>query len=168
MSLHIQGQEQKSGSFGLEIDALPYATGGYFGAVWVGKNHIRARMLAAHVHKPDWATKKGFHHHQIQAYAVVLDYFPSVQWRRWWIGAGPVLWKSKIQSEGNTVAVPFSNFLLNGSLGYNLSLGRHFYVSPWAGMSLKVAGDKNVAVQNKIYNLPLLNPEMSIKVGIHF
>jgi hypothetical protein len=155
-------------SFGVELDVLPYATGGYFGALWLGKNHLRFRALTAKVFKPDWSTKEGFKNHEIQAYALVIDYFPALNWRKWWIGAGPVIWKSKIQADGSSVNTSFSNFLLNGSIGYHLGLGRHFYLSPWAGLSLKIAGDKDVSVQNKIYNLPLLNPEMSLKFGFHF
>ena len=161
-------QADTRSSFGVEIDALPYVTGGYFGALWLGKNHLRTRALTTKVFKPDWSTKEGFKNHEIQAYALVIDYFPALNWRKWWIGAGPVIWKSKIQADGSSVNTSFSNFLLNGSIGYHLGLGRHFYLSPWAGISLKIAGDKDVSVQNKIYNLPLLNPEMSLKLGFHF
>lgn len=31
---------QKTVSAGVELDVLPYLTGGYFGAVWVGKGHV--------------------------------------------------------------------------------------------------------------------------------
>lgn len=161
-------QEKKGVTFGVELDALPYVTGGSFGAFWLGKNQWRVRALGANVHKPDWATKKGFNHHDIAAFAVVVDLFQTQNWRKWWIGAGPVFWNSKIRADGSTTISSFSNFLLNGSIGYNLSLGQNIYLSPWAGMSLKIAGDKDIVVQNKIYNLPILNPEMSLKLGFHF
>ena len=162
------GQFNKPVSFGSEIDALPYATGGYFGALFLGKNHWRVRALSANVHKPDWTTKKGFNHHEILAFALVVDLFQAQNWRKWWIGAGPVLWNSKIRAEGSNTIASFSNLLLNGSIGYNFGLVRNIYLSPWAGLSLKVAGDKDIVVQNKIYNLPFLNPEMSLKLGFHF
>lgn len=153
---------------GIELDVLPYATGGYFGAVCAGNDRWRMRILTANVNKPDWSTKKGFNSHNIHAYAMVVDYFPGSGWRKWWIGAGPVLWKSKIKADGSDNNSVFSNFLLNGSLGYNLGLGKHFYLSPWMGLSLNVAGDKDIMVGNKVYNLPLLNPEASLKIGAHF
>ena len=48
---------------GIEIDALPYVTGGYFGAAWVSKDHWRARLLTADVNMPGFITKKGFRNH---------------------------------------------------------------------------------------------------------
>lgn len=52
---------------GLELDILPYLTGGYFGAGWVGKGHVRARALIAQVNMPDFITPKGFTNHQIRS-----------------------------------------------------------------------------------------------------
>lgn len=155
-------------NFGLELDVLPYATGGYFGAGWVGKDKWRGRALFADVNKPDFVTKEGFTNHHIKACAVLLDRFLKNDWKGWWIGAGPVYWKSNIQSEGSNATKNFDNFLLNGSLGYNFTLYKNIYISPWAGLSLKVGGNDEFVLDNKAYNLPLLNPEASIKFGIFF
>jgi hypothetical protein len=155
-------------NFGLELDVLPYATGGYFGAGWIGKNKWRARILLADVNKPDFTTKEGFTNHHIKAYAVVLDRFLKDHWKGWWIGGGPVYWKSDIQSDSNNVTKNFNNFLLNGSLGYNFTIYKNFYVSPWAGLSLKVGGNDAFVLDNKEYKLPLFNPEASVKFGIVF
>lgn len=155
-------------NFGLELDVLPYATGGYFGAVWVGKGKWRTRALLADVNKPDFTTKEGFTNHHIKAYAVVLDRFLKDNWKGWWIGGGPVYWKSDIQSDSSNAAKNFENFLLNGSLGYNFTIYKNIYISPWAGLSLKVSGNDEFTLDNKEYNLPLLNPEASVKFGFHF
>lgn len=155
-------------NFGLELDVLPYATGGYFGAGWVGKDKWRGRALFGDVNKPDFVTKEGFTNHHIKAYAVLLDRFLKNDWKGWWIGAGPVYWKSNIQSEDSNATKNFDNFLLNGSLGYNFTLYKNIYISPWAGLSLKVGGNDEFVLDNKAYNLPLLNPEASIKFGISF
>jgi hypothetical protein len=162
------GQRADKWNAGAELDVLPYVTGGYFAAIWTGKDKYRTRILTASVHKPDWSTKKGFKNHHITAYALVFDIFLKPEWEGWWVGGGPVLWKSSIQGEANSDMVKFSNTLINGSLGYHFVLRRHIYISPWAGLSLKVAGDSNIDVNSKIYNLPLLNPEMSLKAGIFF
>lgn len=153
---------------GLEIDALPYLTGGYFVAAWVGKGHWRARILHASVYKPDWTTTKGFTHHHIKASAALIDFFPKQKWRSWWIGAGAVHWRSDIQSKASLQKAYFENILLNGSLGYNLSLGKNIYLSPWAGLSIKVTGDKDVPVDQVLYTLPVFNPEASVKLGFNF
>lgn len=172
MQLHAQSENgtdtNNKWNIGIELDILPYATGGYFGAGWVGKDKWRGRALFADVNKPDFVTKDGFSDHHIKAYAVILDRFLKDNWKGWWIGAGPVYWKSDIQSDSSNAAKKFENFLLNGSLGYNFTIYKNFYVSPWAGLSLKVGGSDNFVLDNKEYNLPLLNPEASVKFGFYF
>lgn len=164
----FKAQSNPVWNVGAELDVLPYLTGGYFGCIWAGKGKWRGRVLTAFVKKPDWSTSKGFRDHEISAYALVADRFLKDDWHGWWIGGGPVLWKSNIKSSTGETNTDFSNILINGSLGYNFTLSRHFYISPWAALSLKIAGDKDVAVNNQIYNLPLLNPEMSLKLGYYF
>lgn len=172
MQLHAQStngtETNNKWNFGVELDVLPYATGGYFGAVWAGKNKWRGRALLADVNKPDFTTKDGFTNHHIKAYAVILDRFLKDNWKGWWIGGGPVYWKSDIQSDSSNATKNFENFLLNGSLGYNFTIYKNIYISPWAGLSLKVSGDDQFVLDNKEYNLPLLNPEASIKFGVYF
>jgi len=163
-----QKAEHSAWSLGIELDALPYLTGGYFVAGWVGKDQLRLRALTANVNKPDWSTAEGFTKHHVQAYALVADYFLKSDWRGWWIGAGPVYWKSSIQSDLQLETARFENLLLNGSLGYNWKLMNHLYLSPWAGLSIRVAGDTDVPVDNKRFTLPLFNPEASLKVGLYF
>lgn len=153
---------------GVELDVLPYITGGYFGAAWMGKNHWRIRALTATVNKPDWSTKKGFVNHHIEAYAVVGDYFFKPDWKGFWLGGGLVHWKSTIQSSAKVQTATLNNWLLNGSMGYHFSLSKKIYLSPWGGLSFRVAGDKNVAVDDKRFTLPLVNPEASLKLGYVF
>jgi hypothetical protein len=170
LSLYTQAQVNKPKKLqaGIELDVLPYATGGYFGAGWLGKEVWRVRALTAFVKKPDWSTKKEFSNHQIHAYALVVDRFLKKDWKGWWAGAGVVYWKSTIQTDEKIQTAQFNNLLLNGSIGYNITLCKHVYLSPWASLNLKLAGDKNVLVDNKIYTLPTINPEASLKLGYTF
>ncbi len=153
---------------GAELDVLPYALGGYFAAGWVGKKQTRIRLLTADVRKPDIVTRSGFTQHRIQAYALVADYFFKPDWKGFWIGGGAVLWNSSIREKNTNVQADFSNYLLNGSAGYHYRFGKRWYLSPWAGISLRVGGDKNVLVGSSRYTLPLFNPEASLKLGIVF
>ncbi|HEX4958221.1 MAG TPA: hypothetical protein VFV46_08600 [Lacibacter sp.] len=153
---------------GIEVDVLPYATGGWMVAAWAGKDKWRLRALTATVKKPDITTKKGFSHHRIQAYALVADRFLQTEWKGWWLGGGLVLWNSTIQTDARLQTALFTNYLINGSAGYNLPLTKNLYLSPWAGMSVRAGGDQKVPVDNKHYTLPLLNPEASLKLGLWF
>lgn len=163
-------QEHPSGklSFGLEQDFLPYATGGYYAGAWVGKDHFRVRALTARVHKPDLIVKKGFTHNNVTAYALVADYFLKQDFNGWWVSTGLVRWNSSIQSDARLSTVHYKNNLLNGSIGYNIPLSKNFYLAPWAGMHLRIGGDKHFLVDGKDFSAPLLNPEASLKVGWRF
>lgn len=164
LCLHLQAQTK----VGVELDVLPYATGGYFGGAWIGKDVWRVRALTAFVKKPDWSTTKDFSNHQVHAYALMIDRFLKKDWKGWWIGAGVVRWNSSIQTDARLQTTKFSNWLANGSLGYNFTLCQHFYVSPWGSLSLRLGGDKHVLVDSKEYTLPVINPEASLKFGYYF
>ena len=166
--IHAQDSSSKKINIGVEQDLLPYATGGYFACVWAGRNHVRVRALTARVHKPDFIIQDGFTNNDVTAYAFTTDYFLKENWKGLWLAAGLVFWKSSIQAEGKPETVYFKNLLLNGSIGYNISLYKHFYVSPWCGLNILVAGDKNVNVGGQNFAPPLLNPEASVKFGIYF
>lgn len=159
---------QATFTVGVEQDVLPWLTGGYFANVWAGKGHVRARALVAHVRKPDFILPDGFANNTVTAYALVGDYFLKENWVGPWIGAGLVKWESTIQDSGRTEGVSYSNWLLNGSLGYNWKFFGHFYAGPWAGLHLRMGGDTQVKVAGKTFHPPLLNPEASLKVGWHF
>lgn len=155
-------------TFGLEQDVLPYVTGGYFFAAWAGQGHIRGRTVMAYVKKPDWIIPDGFTNNEVRAYALLGDYFLKDGWSGWWIGGGLVYWDSKIQSDLKLSTVSYQNLLVNGSVGYSWKLGKHFYVSPWAGMHLRVGGATDVLVDGKNFEPPLFNPEASVKFGYWF
>lgn len=168
MALATSGQSNSGVSVGLEQDILPYITGGYYANVWAGKNHLRARALVARARKPDFIIPDAFTNNKITAYALVGDYFPRLEWKGPWISGGLVRWNSSIQTVDQMFKVSFSNWLVNGSVGYNWKLAPHFYLSAWMGCHLLIAGPTTINVGPERYNAPHLNPEASIKVGWYF
>lgn len=166
----LQAQEKQplKWNAGMELDLLPYATGGYFAAGWVGKENWRLRALHARVHMPDWFVARPFANLRIRASALVADRFLRPGWKGWWLGGGPVLWVGTVQTDARQEQASFRNWLINGSAGYHFMFSPHFYFSPWAGISLRLGGDRNVPVDNRNFTLPLLNPEASLKVGWYF
>ncbi|MGE0590504.1 MAG: hypothetical protein AB7O48_18130 [Cyclobacteriaceae bacterium] len=161
-------EHEKGLAYGLEQDFLPYLANGYFGAAWIGKKHVRVRVLGARVKRPEFITPSGFVNNRVSAYAVLCDYYLKSDWVGWWAGAGLVYWDSSVQKTlaGNTAH--YTNTLLNGSLGYQLRFYRKFYLSPWAGLNLRVGGTKTVVVDGDSFTTPILNPEASLKVGWYF
>lgn len=159
---------QKTVSAGVELDVLPYLTGGYFGAVWVAKGHVRTRALYTKVNMPDFIVQDGFTNNTIRSFALVGDYFLNEEQTGLWFGGGMVLWDGEIQSDLQLETASYKNYLLNGSIGYVWDLGKKIYLSPWAGLSVRVGGDKTVAVDDAIFKPRWLNPEMSLKLGYRF
>lgn len=169
LSLTMNAQEtSKQISFGFEQDVLPYITGGYFFGAWAGIDHMRVRAITAKVNKPGFVVKDGFANNKTRAYAMLADYFSRDDWSGWWAGAGWVYWKSSIQTDKKLTTAYYYNWLVNGSAGYNFSLGKRLYISPWCGIHIRIAGNKLVAVDDKIFKPALLNPEGSLKMGVKF
>ena len=167
-AFRISAQAPAHFTVGIEQDALPYLRGGYFAGVWAGKGHVRGRALLARVHKPDFVLPDGFTNNRTTAYAVLADYFLQQDWKGWWIGGGLVYWDNSIQTDRKIMTANYNNTLLNGSIGYNWKFYRHFYLSPWAGLSLRIGGAQKLTVDNQHFTPPLLNPEASLKLGWHF
>ena len=153
---------------GIELDVLPYATGGYFGAVWVGKGHWRSRLIVARATKPEFLLPEGYSENNIRAYALLADYFPRYDFRGWWLAAGLVYWDARIRYAPEQRSGDYASYLVSGGAGYNWKFFRNFYLSPWVGLHVRVAGDDAVPFQTASYKPPRLNPEGSLKLGWHF
>ncbi|TRZ46997.1 hypothetical protein D3A96_05380 [Robertkochia marina] len=154
--------------FGIETDVLPYALGGFMGAAWMGKGHFRIRSLYAYVKMPKLITPDQFTNHRIRSFALLVDYFPKKEFTGWWAGGGMAFWNGSIQTKDQpdqNSDTRFRTYLLNGSAGYIFSFGEHFYLGPWSGLSIRVGGNRNIAVDTETYDPPLLNPELSAKLG---
>ncbi len=169
LSLSCYPQTRIPFTVGVEQDVLPYLTQGYYAAVWAGQGHWRLRALTAKVTKPDFLTPTGFTNNQVNAYAILIDYFLRDDASGWWLGAGYVYWQSSIA----LAAVPgvergYNNQLLNGSIGYQWKFYKQWYLSPWAGMSMRTGGPKYVSIDQNTFKTSLLNPELSLKIGWYF
>lgn len=157
--------QNKAWAIGLEQDFLPYATGGYYAAAWAGKSHMRVRALVAHVNKPSFTVPDGFTNNTVTAMAIVGDYFLKTSFEGWYISAGIVKWNSSIQSNLRLSTSNYENTLINGSIGYNWKFYKNFYLSPWAGLHLRVGGAEKVYADGTSFNTPPITPEASIRVG---
>jgi hypothetical protein len=122
VSTILSTAQGKSVIVGFEQDALPYILDGYFANVWVGKGHVRSRLLFANVRKPDLLLTDGFTNNRVNAYAITADYFSKEDWKGWWISAGGVLWKNSLQTDLKQQTAHFNTYLVNGSLGYSWKL----------------------------------------------
>jgi hypothetical protein len=117
-------------TMGFEVDALPYITDGYYGSVWVGHNHFRFRAVVAKVETPDFFVKDGFTNNEIQAYAVVVDYFFKPDFKGWWTGGGLEYWDSKIQTDAKLETAKYNNTIFTVGGGYVWKFYKNLYLNP--------------------------------------
>ncbi len=165
-----QGQSATARQFtaGIETDALPLATGGYLAALWAGTPRVQVRALVARVNMPDLARPDAFDRQEIDATALLLDVHPLGAASPWWVAGGLVRWDGRIRDASTGISENYDVWLLNGSLGWHRDIWKQLYVRPWAGLSLRAAGDRDIRVGDSTYDSRLLNPELSVKMGWRF
>jgi len=153
---------------GIELDALPYISGGYYGSVWYGVDHFRFRGVITKTTVPQFILPEGFKNNRLNVIAFIVDYFPQQEFRGWWIGSGVEIWNATIEHENESVAPSYSNTVFTVGGGYVWKFYKNFYLNPWAAGHLMVAGDRAVAVGSWSYKPAVFTGEMSLKVGWHF
>lgn len=157
--------------FGTELDALPYATGGYYGSAFAARDAWRLRGVVARATAPGFTVSDGFEDKRTDAYAFLVDRFIGPRSRRqegFWVGGGVELWRNRIRREGVSDYAKYNNTMLTAGAGYVWRISRHFYINPWAGAHFVVAGDRNVNVSGATYTQPRITPEVSVKFGFTF
>ncbi len=170
ISFHAQedNQSTRSTSIGFELDAVPYIFKGYYGSVWVGHNHFRYRAVITKIETPDFILKDGFTNNEINVYAAIVDYFFKPDFEGWWIGPGLEYWDAKIQTNSKLETVEYNNTIFTIGGGYIWKFYKNFYLNPWVAGHLRIAGDKEVIVDQSTFETPLFTPEISLKLGWHF
>jgi len=163
-----QSQSEPNTKVGFEVDLLPYFTGGYYGSVWIGHNHVRYRAIVTRLTTPEFYVENGFTNNRIQAYTLIADYFLKPNFEKWWVGSGFEYWKESIQTDAKTSTAYFNNTIFTLGGGYALKFFKNFYLNPWAAFHLRIAGASEVWVSSEEYRVPELTPEISLKIGWHF
>ncbi|MFZ5434230.1 MAG: hypothetical protein ACOZB3_10695 [Calditrichota bacterium] len=153
---------------GLELDVLPYLTGGYYGSVWYGVDHIRFRGVVAKVNTPDFAVQDGYKNSEIKAVAFIVDYFPQENFRGPWGGMGLEFWISRIEPESERSITEFTDLVFTLGGGYVWKFYRDFYLNPWAAMHVIIDGETEVPVGSRTYRPDRFTAEASLKLGWHF
>lgn len=153
---------------GAELDMFPYLTGGYYGSLWVGSNHVRARGVITRATLPGFVTEDGFEDNQIDVYAAIVDYFIHPDFQGLWIGGGIEYWNGNISLVDSPADAGYDNFIATLGVGYVWKFWKNLYLNPWAAVHVRVAGDDEVIVSNEQFNPRAVLPEASLKLGWHF
>nr|WP_299167499.1 hypothetical protein [uncultured Allomuricauda sp.] len=153
---------------GFELDAVPYIFEGYYASAWLGHDHFRYRAVITKIETPGFILEDGFTNNEMKVYAAIVDYFFKPGFEGWWIGPGLEYWDATIQTDAKLETAEYNNTIFTLGGGYVWKFYKNFYLNPWAAVHLRIAGDKEVMVDNSIYETPLLIPEISLKLGWHF
>jgi hypothetical protein len=172
--LSLQSSGQKStfppAAFagGVEADMFPFVTGGYYLSVWGGYKHVRYRIVLTDVYEPQFLLPERFRNNEIEAYAIVADYFFHRGFRGWWIGSGLEWWKGHIGARDGFATGRYTAFMYTAGAGHIWNVYRGFYLNPWAGIHLKIGGDNATQVGLLNYKPAFFTPEISLKIGWHY
>ena len=155
-------------TIGTELDALPFATGGYYFSLIGGHDHFRLRGIASMVNPPDFAYPSDrFKNLSLHAYALIVDYFFKPEFDGFWVGVGLEKWLGTIDSKVSSNSGSFNESVSTLGSGYVWKFYKNFYLNPWVAIHLKVSGDSpNVGIDS--YTLPTLQGEGSFKIGWYF
>jgi len=165
---NIYAQKTQKTTLGFELDVFPFATGGYYGSAWLGNNHLRYRAVVAKATTPDFVLGKDFTENRVQAFAGIVDYFFKPEFKGWWIGSGFEYWKCNIKTKAMVENASYSQTVFTVGGGYVWKFYKNFYLNPWAAAHLRLAGEKQVPVDSKVFKPSAFLPEISIKLGWHF
>jgi hypothetical protein len=171
ISTKATAQQCDSIKYGVELDALPYLTGGYYGSAWAGYKNLRFRLVAAKAETPSFVVADGFENLDTKAYAFIVDYFPynkDNSLTGLWVAAGLEYWNNTIKNSSDHFSSEFNNYQFTVGGGYVIKIWENLYINPWVAGHLRIAGDKSVNVGNKDYSPHLVLPEASIKLGWQF
>lgn len=158
----------KWNTLGLEIDALPFATGGYNGSIWYGHNRVRLRGLLAKINTPGVFLRDGFEKDTLRVFALNAEYFIENNFRGFWIATGVQYWKGSVGHEDEIERGEYEYIRVPFSCGYVWKFFSNFYLNSWGGLYFFVLGDKEAHVGNRAAFIDEVVPIISVALGWHF
>lgn len=161
-------------ALGFTIDLLPTvmsATAGRFGMagqVWVGLDHLKLRLVGAHMRMPNFlAAKDGFRDQDTTALAFLVDWVSGDHFDEWWVGTGFELWLNEIGHRDATERTGWTNVVYTLGGGYIWRVWRTLYIEPWAAVHVPM-NDPPIRLAGATYAPLPVSAEVSLKVGWFF
>lgn len=158
-------------TYGIEIDALPYVTGGSYISSWFGCERYRLRLVLSDVNIPEFIYSDDFKDWNSKAGAIIFDYFWNPQKQPLsgpWIGFGLEHWDNEIVEKSSGAKAHFDQEVLTVGGGYVHYLSKHCFINPWIAGHLRLNGDSKIQVGSKTFENKPLQFEASLKLGWKF
>jgi hypothetical protein len=167
-TVHASATDDNSGvTFGMEVDMLPYLSGGHYLSGVVGYDHYNLRLISTKTTVPGFASPKGYKDWDLDVNAIIIDYFPNENREGFWIANGVEFWDSHIRNKNTGEKGSFSQKILTLGCGYTYNINDHLYINPWAAIHYNLS-DSNVPIGSSNLNLPDIMYEASVKLGYTF
>ena len=154
-------------TFGMELDMLPYLSGGHYVSGVVGFDHYNVRLITTKTTVPDFVAPKGYKNWDLDVNAFIVDYFPDESREGLWLAGGVEFRDSRIQNKNTGESGKFSQKILTVGCGYLYKMTDHWHINPWAALHYNLS-DENVAIGSSNLKLPDIMYEASIKLGYQF
>ncbi len=159
-------------ALGFNVDLLPSALSaangklGYAPQVWLGIDHVRLRLVGAHLEPPDLFAfaSPGFHHPTTTVLAAIIDYTFGPRLDGPWVGSGFEVWQNSIEHDGVPGTARWESTVFTVGGGYIWRFAGDFFLDPWAGAHL-VLNPQTVPVGAFDYGPFPLQAEVSLKIG---
>lgn len=165
------GEARRSLALGVQLDLFPTvvsaANGRLGGApqIWVGIDHVRVRLVGAHLEPPDsFAFEEGFTDPTTTVFAALVDYTFGEHFDEWWIGAGFEQWTQTIGHAGLDGEKQWQRTAFTVGGGYIFRFKHNVFIDPWLGLH-SLLNPSSVMVGTYEYSPPPIVPSASVKVG---
>ncbi|MFN7951291.1 MAG: hypothetical protein U0610_06170 [bacterium] len=170
-------EESGSGSVGrplavgVQLDLFPTivsaANGklGYAPQIWIGIDHLRLRLIGAHLEPPDaFAFDDDFEDPTSTVLAAVVDYTFGERFDGWWLSGGFEVWERTVRHEGSRDELAWTSIIGTIGGGYIWRFAGDFYVDPWLGVHATL-NPETIEGAGFEYEPPAVVANASVKIG---
>jgi len=158
---------------GYSVDLFPAALSavdkkpGYSFQAWAGFDHIKMRIVAAHLYQPDRLIDDTFQNYEMNVTAFILDYFFSENLTGLWIGTGAELWNCSIENRSSGSTAEWTDNILTAGAGYVWKFTDSVYLDPFAAVHYRM-NDGKVITGGEEFKRLRVSASASIKIGYMF
>ncbi len=158
-------------AIGFQLDLFPTVVSaangklGYAPQIWLGIDHLRLRLIGAHLEPPDaFAFDDDFEDPTSTVFATVIDYTFGERFDGWWVCGGFELWQRTVRHEASGTKLDWTSAIATLGGGYIWRFAGDFYLDPWAGVhvTLNPQTVRSAAVE---YEPPPVVANASVKLG---
>lgn len=160
-------------ALGFQLDLFPTVVSavngkaGYAPQIWLGIDHVRLRLVGAHLEPPDALAfaDEGFENPTTTALAIIIDYTFGDYFDGFWVCAGFEAWQQSIEHEAVSERAVWSSVVGTTGGGYIWRFYENFFVDPWVGVHWTMNPER-VELGPYEYEPPPVVANASVKVGV--